>query len=119
MYARPFSHWSYAANESWVDQAKPFKHYYDAREAESYGESNADRLSVQTDLRHGDLVIVEATAIRFASAGSPEKKWTNSPEKKWVARFRLMAMWKLYDGEEESSDDEPEPSHQKGKGKVI
>ncbi|KAG8938013.1 hypothetical protein FRC00_002952 [Tulasnella sp. 408] len=102
--------------------AKPFKHYYDARNPESYGKSDAKSLSVQTDLHHGDLVIVEATAIRFASTGSPGKKWSSSPEKKWVARFRLMSLWKLKDSEEEWSDDDsdsPKPSHHKGKGKEL
>ncbi|KAG8965741.1 hypothetical protein FRC05_003058 [Tulasnella sp. 425] len=107
-------------------EAKPFKRYYDARDAGSYGNEDAGGLSVREDLRNGDLVIVEATAIRFAAFNSPKKKWGSSPEKsdkRWVARFRLMVLWKLKDSEAPTSDDEdyakPGPSRGKGKAKMI
>lgn len=106
-------------------EAKPFKRYYDAREAGSYCNEDAGSLSIREDLRNGDLVIVEATAIRFAAFNSPKKKWGSSPEKndkKWVARFRLMTLWKLKDSEADTSDEDdakPGPSRGKGKAKMV
>ncbi|KIO20086.1 hypothetical protein M407DRAFT_30243 [Tulasnella calospora MUT 4182] len=103
-------------------EAKPFENFYDAKVPGSYSEEDARRLSVQDDLKKGDLVVIEATAIRFTASntGSPKKRWRSSPdkgEKKWVARFRLMTMWKLQNSDMNS--DEEDATRRKGKGKMI
>ncbi|KAG8915935.1 hypothetical protein FRC00_005756 [Tulasnella sp. 408] len=105
-------------------QAKPFENFYDARRPGSYGKEDARDLSVRDDLKDGDLVIIEATAIRFPASNSPGKGWGSSPgkgEKKWVARFRLMTMWKLRNSDLNSEEEDATlgPSLRKGKGKMI
>lgn len=87
----------------------PFRAYFDA----SKGLLPSDRspkLDVTTELKRGDLVVVEAILTRRDTEIAVEassKATTSSPTRKvHVASYCLLHMWRLQEGTDKVADDE-------------